>query len=103
MPGPLERLAELRELSDAVVRAVTKTVMTARDEGASWTQIGASLGITRQAAQQRFSPRRPGADISDRVDSPAGLAPRRPRGEWSVTTVGGRVDGALVNLPRPAH
>lgn len=91
MPAPLERLAELRELSDAVARAVTKTVATARDGGASWAQIGARLGITRQAAQQRFSPRRPGAGTSDRGDSPVHLTPLRPRGGWSVTTVGGRV------------
>jgi hypothetical protein len=36
------------ELAAAVIRA--------RQAGQSWTAIGASLGITRQAAQQRFGP-----------------------------------------------
>ncbi|WP_134324747.1 hypothetical protein [Cumulibacter soli] len=36
-----------RELADAV--------SAARDAGNSWTVIGAALGISRQAAQERFS------------------------------------------------
>ena len=32
-----------------------RTVTQARDEGQTWEQIGTSLGISRQAAQQRFS------------------------------------------------
>ena len=31
----------------------------ARRSGASWSQIGASMGVTKQAAQQRFVPREP--------------------------------------------
>ncbi|AXH98065.1 hypothetical protein [Ornithinimicrobium avium] len=31
-----------------------EAVQAARDAGDSWTIIGAALGITRQAAQQRF-------------------------------------------------
>lgn len=31
----------------------------ARRDGASWAQIGAALGVTRQAVQQRFAPRTP--------------------------------------------
>ena len=30
-------------------------VATARKDGASWTEIGKILGVTRQAAQRRFA------------------------------------------------
>lgn len=35
---------------------VAHFVQEARDAGASWTDIGGALGVTRQAAQQRFVP-----------------------------------------------
>ncbi|MBX3195681.1 MAG: hypothetical protein KF727_11370 [Microbacteriaceae bacterium] len=34
-----------------------KAVLAARAAGDSWTIIGAALGVTKQAAQQRFSRR----------------------------------------------
>lgn len=39
----------------AADRALTAAVTRARQTGASWTLIGAQLGVTRQAAQQRFT------------------------------------------------
>ncbi len=37
-------------------RALVDAVQVARDEGYSWTAIGVALGgISKQAAQQRFS------------------------------------------------
>jgi hypothetical protein len=32
----------------------------ARRSGASWTDIGRSMGVTKQAAQKRFVPKEPG-------------------------------------------
>src|SRR5262252_9693197 len=32
----------------------------ARRSGASWTEIGRSMGVTKQAAQKRFVPKEPG-------------------------------------------
>jgi hypothetical protein len=32
-----------------------EAVRSARDAGDSWTVIGAALGVSKQAAQQRFS------------------------------------------------
>jgi hypothetical protein len=43
-------VSHLRNAEDAVEDAVQK----ARDEGASWSEIGVALGVTRQAAQQRY-------------------------------------------------
>jgi hypothetical protein len=43
-----------RALTDAE-RHVADTVRQARAAGASWTQIGDALGVSRQAAQQRWT------------------------------------------------
>lgn len=57
----LEPLGQLRaaavlgsELSSAGDEVVNHFVEKAREEGHSWTEIGAVLGMTKQAAQQRF-------------------------------------------------
>src|SRR5271166_5690515 len=56
--GPLENLsdavtvaARLDEQSDALIGYF---VDQARHSGASWSLIGASMGVSKQAAQQRF-------------------------------------------------
>jgi hypothetical protein len=61
----------LDQLSDAVIAAdhlgdvadhlIGHFVDQARRSGASWTDIGRSMGVTRQAAQKRFVPKNPGA------------------------------------------
>lgn len=60
----LERLSEaviaaehLGELSDHLIGHF---VDQARRSGASWTDIGKSMGVTKQAAQKRFLPKDPG-------------------------------------------
>jgi hypothetical protein len=41
---------------DAVVRArIVELVKVCREHGASWSDIGVQLGISKQAAQERFS------------------------------------------------
>src|SRR5438309_11886458 len=57
----------LDQLSDAVLAAehlgevadhlIGHFVDQARRSGASWTDIGRSMGVTKQAAQQRFVPK----------------------------------------------
>ncbi len=51
--GAREVAARLETLSQHVI---AHFVEEARQGGASWTQIGSALGVTRQAAQQRFVP-----------------------------------------------
>lgn len=68
---------ELEQLSGAVVAAdhlgeiadhlIGHFVDQARRSGASWTDIGRSMGVTRQAAQKRFVPKKP--------DEPSDLDP----------------------------
>jgi ATP-dependent Clp protease ATP-binding subunit ClpA len=66
--GPLDNLADamttaaqLEEQSDALIGHF---VDQARRSGASWSQIGASMGVSKQAAQQRFVARWESADFS---------------------------------------
>lgn len=58
---PMDDMTDLRELAQAVdaVSAgearVREQVAVARANGRSWGQIGIALGVSRQAARERFS------------------------------------------------
>jgi hypothetical protein len=52
----LAGLAHLGEISERVDWALLSVVGEARANGVTWADIGRSLGVSRQAAQQRFSP-----------------------------------------------
>ncbi|MDN5861335.1 MAG: ATP-dependent Clp protease ATP-binding subunit [Pseudonocardia sp.] len=62
---PLRRLSNAvlaaEHLGDLADHLVGHFVDIARRSGASWTAIGSSMGVTKQAAQQRFTPK-PDAD-----------------------------------------
>lgn len=54
---PGAELAHLIDVADAVTHAerqLADAVRAARAAGASWAQIGDAIGLTRQAAQQRW-------------------------------------------------
>ncbi|WP_063044927.1 Clp protease N-terminal domain-containing protein [Nocardia pseudovaccinii] len=82
----------LDQLSDAVVTAghfgevadhlIGHFVDQARRSGASWTDIGASMGVTKQAAQKRFVPKGPGDPAA--MDPNAGFAKFTPRARKMV-------------------
>jgi hypothetical protein len=58
-PAPVDLLEWLDAAHARLARAeaeVSAAVTRARQHGHSWTEIGARLGTSRQAAQQRFSP-----------------------------------------------
>jgi hypothetical protein len=50
-------LAATAALRDAADRKLFELVGFARDAGASWSSIGDALGVTTQAAHQRYSPK----------------------------------------------
>ncbi|MDT9688774.1 Clp protease N-terminal domain-containing protein [Streptomyces sp. P9(2023)] len=76
----------LDQLSNAVIAAdhlgdvadhlIGHFVDQARRSGASWTDIGKSMGVTRQAAQKRFVPKDPDAE---KMDPNAGFSRFTPR------------------------
>jgi hypothetical protein len=55
--GDIDALTHLTELSADIDTAVGQAVTSLRGVGYSWADIGARLGITRQAAQQRWGSR----------------------------------------------
>src|SRR6187397_1547541 len=82
---------ELEQLTDAVLAAehlgdvadhlVGHFVDQARRSGASWTDIGRSMGVTKQAARKRFVPKgpEPAAAFGDTFDASSGFARFTPR------------------------
>ncbi|MGK2881313.1 MAG: Clp protease N-terminal domain-containing protein [Mycobacterium sp.] len=77
----------LDQLTDAVLAAehlgevadhlIGHFVDQARRSGASWTDIGRSMGVTKQAAQKRFVPKAPEAEAA--MDPRAGFSRFTPR------------------------
>ena len=77
----------LEQLTDAVLAAeslgeiadhlIGHFVDQARRSGASWTEIGKCMGVTKQAAQKRFVPKTP--SDADALDPNAGFSRFTPR------------------------
>src|SRR5712691_10313142 len=69
--GPLDRVeaavAVGEELACGGDELIGRFVAEARDAGCSWTEIGARMGVSKQAARQRFT--------QPAVPAAAGLAP----------------------------
>jgi hypothetical protein len=52
--GDIEALTELSALSVQLDQAITDAITGLRNTGYSWSEIAARLGITKQAAHQRW-------------------------------------------------
>ena len=52
--GPMSRLQAARRLREAAEQLEAAQVAAARKAGATWIDIGACYGLTKQGAQQRF-------------------------------------------------
>lgn len=61
---PLDRLAYAAQILHAAQTWTDEYVALARDNGHSWQQVGDALGITKQAAHQRYG----GTDMHVAVD-----------------------------------
>jgi DNA-directed RNA polymerase specialized sigma24 family protein len=57
--GDIEALAAMVSLGNEVETATRQAVIGLRDYGYSWAEIAARLGVTKQAAQQRWGGDRP--------------------------------------------
>ncbi len=84
---PLDQLTDavlaaesLGELSDHLIGHF---VDQARRSGASWTEIGKSMGVTKQAAQKRFVPKMAQVDAND-LDPGQGFGRFTPRARGAV-------------------
>jgi hypothetical protein len=100
--GPLDRLSgavtvadRLGEHADALVGYF---VDQARRSGASWSQIGASMGVSKQAAQQRFVAR-----DDDLVPETKLFARFTPRARNAVAAAGRMAASAQADSVDVAH
>lgn len=101
----------LEQLSDAVIAAdhlgdvadhlIGHFVDQARRSGASWTDIGRSMGVTKQAAQKRFVPKRPG-EPSD-LDPSQGFSRFTERARNVVMAAQNEARAADNDQIRPEH
>jgi hypothetical protein len=57
--GDVDALGDMTVLAADVETAIRQAVTGLRDFGYSWAEIGLRLGVTRQAAQQRWGDTRP--------------------------------------------
>lgn len=79
--GLLQRVAAWRREEERARAQVVDAVGRARAGGASWAQVGAAVGISRQAAQERFggaSRRRGLSDARGRFSLELGSEGARP-------------------------
>jgi len=101
----------LDQLTDAVLAAETlgevsdhligHFVDQARRSGASWTEIGKCMGVTKQAAQKRFVPKAP--DISAALDPEAGFGRFTPRARNVVVEAQNKAHAAGNAEIQPSH
>ena len=52
--GDIETLTLMTDLAEEIDTAISQAVQGLRGFGYSWAEIGSRLGVTRQAAQQRW-------------------------------------------------
>jgi hypothetical protein len=55
--GDIEALGLMAELADTIDTSIRDAVTGLRAHGYSWAEIGSRLGVSRQAAQQRWGNR----------------------------------------------
>jgi hypothetical protein len=83
--GSIERAVGMREAADDVVRAV---VQQARRNGVTWQVIGDALGVTRQAAFQRY-----GRPIDPRTGEPMNTTALPGAAELAAAVIADLVSG----------
>src|SRR5260370_21744217 len=78
--GPISRLEAARQLREAAEELEAAQVEAARKAGATWNEIGACYGLTKQGAQQNF---RAGRNQAKAVTA-------APEKNWSIAAARGR-------------
>ena len=101
-PDALDRITGAIALADALGEVADSLighfVDQARRSGASWTDIGRSMGVTRQAAQKRFVPKE-----SVDLDADQGFSRYTPRARNAVMVAHSESKAAGNTEGLPAH
>src|SRR5215470_742900 len=102
---PLEQLTDAvlaaDHLGDVADHLIGHFVDQARRSGASWTEIGRSMGVTKQAAQKRFVPKEPG-QVPD-LDASEGFSRFTLRAKNSIVAAQNEARAAGHDQIEPAH
>ena len=83
--GEIARALQIQSAADDVVRAV---VQHARERGATWQAVGDALGVSRQAAFQRY-----GKPIDPRTGEPMNTTPLNDAADLASTVVDDLANG----------
>ncbi|MFE9627017.1 Clp protease N-terminal domain-containing protein [Streptomyces sp. NPDC006527] len=101
-PEPLDQLEDAviaaEHLGDVADHLIGHFVDQARRSGASWTDIGRSMGVTRQAAQKRFVPKE-----SVDLDPSQGFSRYTPRARNVVMAAHNEAKTARTPEGLPVH
>jgi hypothetical protein len=104
-PDVLEQLTSAMvaadHLGDLADHLVGHFVDQARRSGASWTDIGRSMGVTKQAARKRFIPKDPGEP--EALDPTQGFGRFTPRARHVVMVAHDEAKAAGNDEVEPAH
>ncbi|MFD4875948.1 Clp protease N-terminal domain-containing protein [Streptomyces sp. NPDC058420] len=104
-PAPLDQLEDAviaaDHLGDVADHLIGHFVDQARRSGASWTDIGKSMGVTRQAAQKRFVAKEP-KESAD-LDPAQGFSRYTPRARNAVMAAHNESVAARNPEGRPEH
>src|ERR1700754_2905836 len=102
---PLDQLTDAVIAGDALGEIadhlIGHFVDQARRSGASWTEIGNCMGVTKQAAQKRFVPKAP--DAASALDPNAGFGRFTPRARNVVVEAQNKAHNAGNAEIQPAH
>jgi hypothetical protein len=100
---PLEQLTDAmlaaEALGDVADHLIGHFVDQARRSGASWTEIGKCMGVTKQAAQKRFVPK----SQADPIDPNEGFARFTPRARSVIVEAQNKAHAAGNDEITPAH
>jgi ATP-dependent Clp protease ATP-binding subunit ClpA len=101
--GPLDQLTDAvlaaESLGEVADHLIGHFVDQARRSGASWTEIGKSMGVTKQAAQKRFVPRAEATPL----DANQGFGRFTPRARNAVVAAQNAAHEAANNEITPDH
>jgi ATP-dependent Clp protease ATP-binding subunit ClpA len=102
---PLEQLTDAvlaaESLGEVADHLIGHFVDQARHSGASWTEIGKCMGVTKQAAQKRFVPKTP--SDADALDPNAGFGRFTPRARNAVVGAQNKAQAAGNAEISPDH
>jgi Clp amino terminal domain, pathogenicity island component len=104
---PLEQLTDAMlaadALGDVADHLIGHFVDQARRSGASWTEIGQCMGVTKQAVQKRFVPKAGPFEKADPIDPNAGFSRFTPRARNVVVEAQNKARFMSHDEIQPAH